>query len=244
MARIHLVLGLLVLIVGIISAGAVRAEQADCLMCHKQLSEGKVVHAAVMMGCPTCHAGVDASQMPHKFTGTKGLSAEPPDLCYQCHDKSKFAGSTVHAPLSLGMCTSCHNPHTSEHPKLLTAVAPDLCFNCHDKKEFSRKQAHAPVAAGMCTSCHSPHANNNDNLLVQKGVLLCRQCHANVEKEPHVVAGFSTKGHPLRGKKDPKRTGKPFDCLSCHLPHSSDWVRLFRYEAGSAFGLCTHCHTI
>ena len=49
-----------------------------CLDCHAALAQKKVVHAAVHMGCASCHAELDASAVPHKSKGkiAKGLSAE------------------------------------------------------------------------------------------------------------------------------------------------------------------------
>lgn len=225
-------------------AFAPEASGMDCLMCHKALSEGKVVHAAVMMGCATCHTGVDASQFPHVFKTTKkGLSSNPPDICFGCHDKGKFTGTTVHAPVSMGMCTSCHNPHKSEAPKLLSSAMPGVCYNCHGEKEFTKKTVHAPVMGGMCMECHTPHVNKNEKLLVKKGVFLCRKCHPTVGKTPHMITGFKAGGHPVRGNNDPARKGQPFDCVSCHQPHSSDWGKLFRYKGRGPFDLCTNCHT-
>lgn len=180
----------------LLSAGSARAEEVDCLMCHGDLAEGKTVHPAVQMGCTVCHTGVDASDIPHKFTGEKGLSAQPPDLCFQCHSQD----------------------------------------------EFTKKVQHAPVAAGMCLFCHNPHSSPNASLLTTAGNGLCLQCHADVAKKPHAISRFTSIGHKLSAKKDPLREGKPFGCLSCHVPHSSDWGKLFRYEAKDASGLCKHCH--
>jgi predicted CXXCH cytochrome family protein len=184
-------------LVNFLAEPAAAAEEVDCLMCHGDLAGGKVVHAAVAMGCVVCHTGVDASDIPHKFTGDKGLSAQPPDLCYQCHSK----------------------------------------------QEFTRKVQHAPVAGGMCLFCHTPHSGPNPSLLTTEGNALCLQCHADVKNKPHAqVARFSVPGHPISGKSDPLREGKPFGCLSCHVPHSSDWMRLFRYKAEEPSGICKHCH--
>jgi predicted CXXCH cytochrome family protein len=77
---------------------------------------------------------------------------------------------------------------------------------------------------------------------VRKGNFLCRKCHAQVERSPHAIIGFSRVGHPLRGRRDPIREGKTFGCLSCHLPHTSESARLFRYKAQGMFDLCTYCH--
>lgn len=311
--------------------------EVDCLMCHDQLQKEKVVHPAIQMGCPTCHSAIDAKDIPHKKTNkiAKGLSAEQPDLCYNCHDKSKFTkktihpalgmgctgchnphsskntkllnseppelcynchdkkkfeGKTVHPPVMGGMCTSCHNPHSTDTPKLLASEppqlcfnchdqnkfkgnfihspvaggmcmnchfphksenekllqtnTPELCFNCHDKSEFTRKNVHPPVAGGMCASCHNPHATNFTSQLLKNVNDLCFDCHKNPDLKSglHVVRGFTTGGHPVKGKVDPKRPGKEFSCASCHTPHSSDSIRLFRYKAQSLFELCVHCH--
>lgn len=168
----------------------------NCLDCHKGLTEGRVVHAAVQMGCESCHTGVDASAIPHKFTGKKGLKEEAPNLCYQCHSKD----------------------------------------------EFTKKSQHAPVAGGMCLSCHVPHSGQNNSLLTKETSQLCKQCHEDIFTKPHVMVGSPPHGHPLTGVKDRKRKGKPFNCLSCHVPHSSEWGKLFRYEAQDTAGLCKHCH--
>jgi predicted CXXCH cytochrome family protein len=219
------------------------AEEIDCSQCHPGLSEGKSVHAAVMMGCPTCHTGVDATAIPHKMSGAaKGLSAEGAELCFGCHDKTKFYGPTIHAPVGVGMCASCHNPHRADNEKLLVAGLQDLCFNCHDKSAFFKKSVHGPVKSGMCVDCHSPHVSSNEFLLVRKGNLLCSKCHPKILREPHAVAGFQRSGHPLSGRKDPNRQGKTFECLSCHLPHTSESPSLFRYKADSMFELCIYCH--
>jgi predicted CXXCH cytochrome family protein len=63
-----------------------------------------------------------------------------------------------------------------------------------------------------------------------------------VERSPHAITGFSRTGHPLRGRRDPMREGKTFGCLSCHMPHTSEWTALFRYQADNLFDLCQYCH--
>ncbi|MFA5353949.1 MAG: cytochrome c3 family protein [Thermodesulfovibrionales bacterium] len=220
--------------------------EVDCLLCHEALSKGKTVHPAVLMGCTACHTGIDATEIPHKKTNTvvRGLAAEPPDLCYNCHDKTIFEKKTVHPALLMG-CTACHNPHATETPRLLLAEPPDICFNCHDKAEFTKQNVHVPVAAGMCTTCHNPHSTDEVRLLNNKAVEVCLQCHADKKDTPHAITGFSSAGHPIGDKrtvKDPARPDRTFYCGSCHNPHSSDSMRLFRYKADTAFELCVNCH--
>lgn len=309
------------------------ADKVDCKMCHSEKAEGKGIHPAVSFGCDSCHTGVDASDIPHKFKGPKGLSEKGNALCMTCHDPAKFSKKTRHAALEMGCischdphvtknrklltapdpdlckgchdagafekktrhaalemgCTSCHSPHSSDMKKLLKDKAPELCFTCHDKALYYGPTIHAPVGQGDCLSCHTPHStdndtltvesteklcftchsntdftgkgsthnpvmegqclechlphiSNNEKLLFRRGNLICRKCHADVEKRPHTVAGFSSPGHPVRGRRDFGRPGKIHSCLSCHLPHKSDSPTLFRYKGNSAFDLCGNCH--
>jgi predicted CXXCH cytochrome family protein len=203
----------------------------------------KAVHPPVAGGnCTDCHS-------PHASDIPKLLLAEVPDLCYKCHDKLTFMGKIIHAPVGIGMCINCHVPHQSDNEKLLQSQPPDLCYNCHDKAGFSRKNIHSPVAGGMCLTCHRPHVSEYFALLNRDPINVCFECHSDVRKKPHAVAGFSGAGHQLgltrKGKRnidDPARPGKRFYCGSCHNPHSSDSIKLFRYEVKSSSGLCTYCH--
>lgn len=201
------------------------AEDSDCLMCHEQLSKEKVVHAAVQMGCPTCHTAIDAKDIPHKKTSnvSKGLSSEQPELCFGCHDKTKFQKKTVHAAVSMG-CTGCHNPHSSRNEKLLVSALPDLCFNCHDKKLFmGKKTVHPPVMGGMCTNCHNPHSSDAPKLLLSEPPDLCNNCHDKAKFTGKVVHSPVVAGM----------------CTSCHAPHQSDNEKLL---TGQAPDLCYNCH--
>lgn len=232
------------------------SREIDCLTCHEELKKQKVVHAALETGCTGCHPGIDPKSTPHNITGdvSKGLSAEPPALCYGCHDKAVFTRKNAHAALGMG-CTSCHNPHSSTQAKLLVSEPAELCFACHDRSLFSGKVVHPPVAGGMCTSCHNPHSSDQVSLLIKKPYELCLDCHADVVTKPHVLSGINTGGHPLGGPgkknksakkglvKDLKR-GKSFYCGSCHNPHSTDTEHLFRFNAKSSMALCTNCHVM
>ena len=241
------------------------AADIDCLKCHSKLTKGPVLHAAVSMGCNTCHTAIDAKTVPHKKSGAvaHGLSSEQPDLCYGCHAKAAFEKTVVHAALGMG-CTSCHNPHSSKNGKLLLSEAPELCFTCHDKTLFSKKTIHSPVAGGMCLTCHVPHASDEVALLANKPYDLCLTCHSEIAEKPHAVSGFTGASHPLgpnkagkrKSKKnassepsetsntimDPSRPGRTFYCGSCHEPHSTESPRLFRFNAKSSMGLCGNCH--
>ncbi|HAM53287.1 MAG TPA: hypothetical protein DCP92_22285 [Nitrospiraceae bacterium] len=212
------------------------AEYTDCTKCHvtKPYLKGKVLHPAVEMGCSVCHP--DAHKKDTK--NPLGLASDVPQLCFMCHDSKTFSDKVIHAPVAAGICTTCHSPHSSDNGKLLRSPVPKLCYTCHEK--FDNKYVHAPVAAGMCLTCHTPHAGRNEALLLKPLKETCVQCHQQVLKEEHVIAG----GHPLFLEHDPLRKGKEFTCISCHNPHASDSIRLFRYkvEGTNQSMLCNYCH--
>jgi predicted CXXCH cytochrome family protein len=178
----------------------VQAQDNACLKCHADLAGKKVVHAAVLMGCASCHSEIDAGVMPHKSKGkiAKGLSAEAPALCANCHDKTLFDGKVVHVPVAGGMCLGCHNPHSSDNQGLLTKEPATLCLDCHPgiKKGphvvagFSqkshplgneKKEANDPLRPGKkfyCASCHEPHRSDRPKLnRFGKGMDSCQKCH-------------------------------------------------------------------
>jgi len=228
-----------------ISAPPVSAEE-DCQQCHEELTKGTSVHAAVAMGCPTCHSAIDAREIPHKKKNrnARGLSAAQPELCFGCHDQSKFKGKVVHAAIGK-KCTGCHNPHSSKFAKLLNKEPPELCYTCHtNKASFTNNVVHAPVKKGQCTVCHAPHASDNVALLVKPMPRLCADCHAGKSDGKHILAGFGNNDtHPTRGKPDPLRPGKEFSCASCHRPHSSPGKALLAVASTNARDMCLKCHT-
>lgn len=203
---------------------SIAAESVDCSMCHPDLAKKRTLHAAVSMGCPTCHTSLNVADIPHKVTGkiAKGLSMDQPDICYGCHDKGIFTKKNVHAALMMG-CTTCHNPHSTDSQKLLKSDMPGLCLPCHDRTKFENKTIHAPVMGGMCTSCHNPHSSDNAKLLLSEAPELCYGCHDK--------GIFSKKNvhSPVMGGM----------CLSCHSPHATEEMALLPKRPTA---VCLECH--
>jgi len=189
--------------------------------CHAKLLKGSTVHP-VAESCDGCHQSVDTPH-PKKGKQTFKLTQDPPELCTTCHG-SIGEGKDVHFPVAQGMCTACHNPHSSNEPKLLVQPLKQVCGTCHaDHLDF--KVLHGPVSAGACTACHNPHASDNQKLLVKEQPELCFGCHLDMEdvlKQKNV--------HPaLAG-----------GCTSCHNPHGSDHPKLLADEGQE---VCFLCHS-
>ncbi len=235
------------LLVGVLAAPAAWAGKVDCLMCHPEKARGGSVHSAVRTGCGTCHIGVDASEVPHKMTSgvSMGLPAGSTEICFSCHDRADFLREkTVHAPVSGGMCTSCHDPHASGFKSLL--LSGDICFNCHDRAEFvTKKNVHSPVSGGTCVNCHDPHGSRGPRLLKAGNPDLCFSCHAEekfqgpVTHAP-VTLGMCTSCHEPHQSNGPRLTvsGIPELCFSCH---DREDVEKKTVHASAGAG-CTACH--
>lgn len=177
--------------------------------------------------------------------------------CATCH-RALTETKVVHPAVQIG-CMACHAdldaavvPHQlkTKLAKGLAAPPPDLCFRCHDKKSFEGRYMHAPAAAGLCLTCHDPHGGEEPKLVRKPGAALCLDCHPDVRKEPHVLVGFSRKGHPIgeelkaSAARDPLRPGRLFYCGSCHEPHGADHKRLNRFDSGSIATFCRRCHKV
>jgi len=91
------------------------------------------------------------------------------ELCVDCHAEKSVEsaynkGLWVHGPVSSGMCTVCHHPHTSRYPYMLRkGKARDMCRSCHAKGYIMESEDHKKDKD--CTECHNPHIGKNRFLL-------------------------------------------------------------------------------
>ena len=211
----------IIFVLGLSTIQSYSSEEIPCVACHVKLTQkAKSVHAAVALGCQSCHKAVEGKTHP----GTKGsvvLTQEMPGLCYKCHDQSKFKGKSVHQPVSGGMCTGCHDPHRSDFPMILNADVPGLCYNCHSESKFRGKSGHTLL--GMCTGCHNPHSSGSDKILKSDQPGVCYSCHDK--------AKFT--------KKYVHRIINVAGCTSCHAPHVSEQASLL---SSPEYDLCISCH--
>ncbi len=176
-----------------------------CFQCHDDVVNKQYKHVPVENGeCTMCHD-------PHQSDNPKQLVKPPTsELCFMCHDKDNFKGTTPHGPVTEGECLECHHPHTSDNPRQLLTIQPDLCFKCHNSrlKDYNGKtipsikglfdlegvNLHKPFAEGRCTTCHNPHPSDNHRLLKKrypaefyatysdKAYALCFSCHDGIKK--------------------------------------------------------------
>ncbi len=211
-------------------------DQNLCLSCHNQgvnVPEKGSRHAALDMGCETCH-------VTHKV-GEHGkqefdyhLTKAAPALCLDCHDAKDANLIKAHQgqPFATANCVQCHNPHQSAQPKLMQAFT------------------HAPFAAGACDTCHQPAKDGKVVLTQADSKALCVTCHSDQAekidkaKVPHPGAQGDcvTCHNPHAGKTPGFIQPDPVSaCLACHSDQAEQFKKAHLHEP--AFGLgCATCH--
>lgn len=207
-----------------------------CLTCHTQglnVPEKGSRHAALDVGCDTCHA-------PHKV-GEKGkiefdyhLAKAPPALCLDCHDATSADLIKAHQgqPFATANCVQCHNPHQSPQPKLM------------------QKYTHVPFESRSCDTCHAPAKDGKVVLTQADSKAICVTCHSEqagkIEKakiqHPGAQGGCVSCHNPHAGKTPGFLQPDPVSvCVTCHSEQAEQFKKAHLHQP--AFGLgCATCH--
>jgi predicted CXXCH cytochrome family protein len=232
-----------------------------CLSCHKigvDVPKGGSRHAALDMGCSTCH-------VTHK-TGEVGkrefdyhLTKATPQLCFDCHDVSSADLQKAHnnQPFDKADCLTCHNPHESKGPKLQNKFvhAPfsdkDSCSSCHKPAENGKIVLTEKDAKSLCVTCHDEQAKHIETAKVQHPGAQgdCTDCHnPHASKSPglakpdpvNVCLGCHTDQAEQHKKAHLHQPAFQQGCATCHEPHGGDNNKLLR--ASTVNALCLECH--
>lgn len=234
-------LALAIAVVAVLSVSAAMADNAECQMCHSDksltTSTGKSVYVRESVlkatshgqfGCSDCHAGLDASKIPH------AAKIEPVG-CMDCHSDAKDVHTTHkgHVPTegsSAQMSNSCKECHGSHMSKPLSTA----CSACHpDAKDSFASDGHGKALlsgsalAPDCFSCHkssivNPGKGGEAQLkLAQQKV--CFSCHVN---NPAISSRTGSKAHFIKGVENSahglalaKGNGAAANCVDCHGSH-------------------------
>jgi len=232
-----------------------------CLECH---TEGLNVpdkgsrHAALDMGCETCHA-------PHK-TGEKGkqefdyhLTKATPALCLDCHDVKSEDLQKAHKgqPFATANCVQCHNSHQSAQPKLMQKFThvpfqSGSCDTCHQPAKDGKVVLTQSEPKAICVTCHSEQAQKIEKAKVQHPGAAssdCTQCHnphagptpGFVQPDPvNACLGCHSEQSDGMKKAHLHQPAYTQGCSTCHEPHGSDNAHLLRAKTEDA--LCLECH--
>ena len=230
-----------------------------CLTCHTQgtnVPEKGSRHAALDMGCETCH-------VTHKV-GAKGqqefdyhLTKASPALCLDCHDATSADLIKAHQgqPFGTANCVQCHNPHQSAQPKLMQTFthAPfeaKSCDTCHAAPKDGKVVLTQTDVKAVCVTCHSEQAEKIEKAKVQHPGAQgdCSACHNPLAGRTPGFMQPDPVNACLTCHADIAEVGKKAvhhqpafqqGCAVCHEPHGGNNAKLLRAQ-GSA--LCLECH--
>jgi predicted CXXCH cytochrome family protein len=111
--------------------------------------------------CEICHS----TRQRRGFSRTVQLTAEVPELCYQCHADYTKLDEWVHGSVAVGECLFCHHHHESRNKHLLKKPVPTLCYLCHEREQIAAIPDHSEQAASACLDCHEGHSSLSRSLL-------------------------------------------------------------------------------
>jgi predicted CXXCH cytochrome family protein len=231
-----------------------------CLSCHKtglNVSEKGSRHAALDMGCETCHithkTGADLT-VENRFHLTKTT----PALCLDCHDAKDADLMKAHRnqPFGTANCLSCHDPHQSAAPKLMAKFqhppfAEKSCDMCHAPAKDGKVVLTQTDVRALCVTCHDDKAKEIENAKVQHPGAAgdCTDCHSpHASTQPglpktdavNICTGCHTDIGDLGKKAHLHQPVFEQGCATCHEPHGGNNLHLLR--AGNPNPLCLECH--
>jgi len=231
-----------------------------CLSCHTKglnVPKGGSRHAALDMGCETCHVTHKTGD-PDKQEFQYHLAKASPQLCLDCHDAKDANLQKAHQgqPFGSANCVECHDPHQSTAPKLMQAFLHNpfenkLCETCHQPAKDGKVVLTQADSKALCVSCHAEEAKKIDTAKVshpgaQGDCTTCHNPHAGktsgfVQPNP-VSACLSCHADQAEQHKKKHLHQPAFEqgCATCHEPHGGENQHLLR--AKSVNGLCLECH--
>jgi predicted CXXCH cytochrome family protein len=240
-------------------SGTTKADNL-CLSCHTQgmnVPEKGSRHAALDMGCDTCHT-------THK-TGEKGkvefdfhLTKATPALCLDCHDAkdAKLVQAHQNQPFATADCLTCHDPHQSAAPKLMARFthppfADKQCEVCHAPAKDGKVVLTQPNAKALCVTCHDDKAKLIDSAQVQHPGAAgdCTDCHnPHAGRQPglpktdavSICLGCHSDIADLKQKPVHHQPAFQQGCAICHEPHGGENDHLLRAKTPEL--VCLECH--
>jgi predicted CXXCH cytochrome family protein len=233
-----------------------------CLTCHTQgtnVPEKGSRHAALDMGCETCHVthktGADLTP-ENRFH----LAKAAPALCADCHDLKDAALQKTHRnqPFATANCLQCHDPHQSAQPKLMAKFlhppfADKSCELCHAEAKDGKVVLARASVNELCVTCHDDKAKLIASAKVQHPGAAgdCTDCHnPHASRQPGLPKTDSvsicitchTDIGDLGKKKVHHQPAFAQGCATCHEPHGGTNEKLLRVATPNA--LCLECHSV
>jgi predicted CXXCH cytochrome family protein len=232
-----------------------------CLSCHTtglNVPEKGSRHAALDMGCETCHVThrVGADPTPENLNH---LTKSAPALCVDCHDPKDNSLQKAHQnqPFGSANCLQCHDPHQSAAPKLMAKFmhppfADKQCEVCHAPAKDGKVVLTQADTKSLCVMCHGEQTKQIETAKVQHPGAAgdCTDCHSpHASKTPGLpktngveicLTCHTEQAEMLKTKKILHRPAFQDGCGTCHNAHGNDNAHLLRVKDINT--LCLECH--
>jgi predicted CXXCH cytochrome family protein len=178
-------------------------------------------------------------------------------LCFSCHGelKQRIEKGKAHAPVSMGMCLSCHASHGSDNPGMTRRTGAAVCTGCHsiEKQGLVAKHQGFSLANANCVGCHDPHVSTTGTKGMLKAVphrpfaqAKCADCHGTRKTGEPLAAAPEICFRCHEGQRswlnEPVVHGpikERRSCLSCHGAHTGNATAMLDREGQN---LCFECH--
>ena len=134
----------------------------QCFLCHEVNTTAALKKGAKRQGKEKASMRFD-SKLPGR------LLSPIKQLCIECHPtksmQSAFSQDLwIHGPVSSGLCTVCHSPHSTQYRYMLRrGNSSEMCSICHASGFISQSEDH--IEGKDCISCHNAHLGKNRFLL-------------------------------------------------------------------------------
>jgi len=231
-----------------------------CLECHtkgENVPEKDSRHAALDMGCATCHITHKSGEIG-KQDAEFHLTKTTPALCLDCHDVKDSSLLKAHdnQPLAGADCIQCHDSHQSTTTNLLQAnlhspFEAKLCDTCHAPAKDGKVVLTQPDARAVCVACHEETTKKIESAKVAHAGAQgdCTQCHdahagkaADFLKPDPVGACLTCHSDMAEARTTQSVLHDPVfkqGCNVCHTAHGGEREHLLRAEIDE---LCLECH--
>jgi predicted CXXCH cytochrome family protein len=235
------------------------AKENLCLSCHAiglNVPEKGSRHAALDMGCETCHVTHKTGELG-KIEFDYHLTKAPPALCLDCHDPSSADLQKAHQnqPFATANCVQCHDPHQSKLPKLMAKYthppfADKQCEMCHAAPKDGKVVLTQTDLKAICGMCHDEKLKQIETAKVQHAGAAgdCTDCHnPHASNQPglpktngvEICLGCHADIAELAKKPVHHQPAFGQACGTCHEPHGAEREKLLRAQGNA---LCLECH--
>lgn len=237
------------------------AKQNLCLACHNEgvnVPKGGSRHAALDMGCNTCHV-THKTGSADKRENRYHLTKDAPALCLDCHDVTdkKLVEAHHNQPVATADCLTCHAAHQSNRPKLAQTFLHQpyesgSCDSCHADAKDGKVVLTQTDTRALCITCHETQAEQIEKARVQHPGAQgeCTACHSpHASSYPRLMNPdpvtacencHSEQAQMHKTKAVLHKAAFRDGCFTCHDGHGGDRPNLLRADGNR---LCLECHS-